>query len=103
MKQELVKLIIQVAEEMNATATQDRQIDVDKGSEAPLYGKDGTLDSLGLVSLVVTVEEAIEDQYDALVVLADEKAMSQRSSPFLTIGTLAQYAATLIEEENASA
>lgn len=101
MKEELIQVITQVAEELNAT--QKNRIDTARGGDAPLYGRDGVLDSLGLVTFVVAVEEAIEDRYDKLVVLADEKAMSQRSSPFLTIGTLAEYAAKLIEAENSNA
>ncbi len=101
MYQELIDLIVQVAEEMNTS--QENKIPVEKGADAPLYGKDGVLDSLGLVSFVVSVEETIEDHFDTSVVLADEKAMSQRSSPFLTIGTLATYAEKLIKEETANA
>lgn len=97
MYQQLVDLIVQVAEEVNVA--RENKIPVEQGADAPLYGKDGVLDSLGLVSLVVAVEEAIEDNFDVFVTLADEKAMSQRSSPFLTVGTLATYAEGRIKEE----
>ena len=40
---------------------------------------------------------AIEDEFDASVALADEKALSLRRSPYRTIETLAEYAAELIE------
>lgn len=101
MRDELVALIIRVAEDLNGTMSQP--VPVEKGADAPLYGQEGVLDSLELVTMVVAVEEAIEDEMDAYIVLADEKAMSQRTSPFLTIGTLADYAARLIEEETANA
>jgi hypothetical protein len=42
------------------------------------------------------VEQAIQDQYGIAVTLADEKALSQKNSPFKTIGTLADYAGNLI-------
>lgn len=101
MKDQLTKLIIRVAEELNGTMSQP--IPVEKGADTPLYGQEGVLDSLELVTMVVAVEEAIEDDLGVTVVLADEKAMSQRTSPFLTIGTLAAYAEQLIQEETASA
>lgn len=101
MKDQLTELIIRVAEELNGTMGQ--RIPVEQGADTPLYGQEGVLDSLELVTMVVAVEEAIEDDLGVMVVLADEKAMSQRTSPFLTIGTLATYAEKLIQEETASA
>lgn len=67
------------------------------GVDTPLFGRDGMLDSLGLVALVVAVEQAIEDQYGVSVTLADERALSERKSPFGTVGALAAYAARLID------
>ena len=62
------------------------------GASTALFGDDGVLDSVGLVSLVVGVEQAIEEEYGAVLSLADEKALSQRHSPYRTVGTLAEYA-----------
>lgn len=67
------------------------------GADTPLFGREGVLDSLGLVALVVAVEQAIEDDYGVSVTLADERALSERKSPFATVGALAAYAARLIE------
>lgn len=64
-----------------------------------LFGESGLLDSVGLVSLIVAVEQEIEGDLGASIVLADERAMSQASSPFRTVGALADYAATLVQEE----
>ena len=69
-------------------------------AETRLFGDNGMFDSVGLVSLVVAVEEAIEDEYDASVSLADQKAMSQKNSPYRTVGALAEYAGRLIQEES---
>jgi hypothetical protein len=58
--------------------------------ESALYGNDGVLDSMALVNLLADVEDAVFEQFGAAIALADEKAMSARNSPFLTIKTLAQ-------------
>ncbi len=58
-------------------------------AETALFGRDAGIDSLSLVRLVAAVERAAEVQFGRNVVLADEKAMSMRSSPFRTVGTLA--------------
>jgi len=64
----------------------------DPGPDTPLFGDDGALDSVGLVSLVVGVEQALEERFGAVVSLADEKALSQRHSPYRTVESLAEYA-----------
>ena len=66
--------------------------------ETTLFGRDGVLDSMGLVTLIVAVEQAIEDKYEASPGLADEKAMSQARSPYRTVGSLADYAVAQIKE-----
>jgi acyl carrier protein len=66
-------------------------------AESALYGNDGVLDSMALVNLLADVEDAVFEQFGAAIALADEKAMSARNSPFLTIKTLAQAVLERIE------
>ena len=56
-----------------------------------LYGSGGSLDSLGLVSLLMDVEEAVSARSGRPLVLTDEHAMSQRRNPFRTVGSLTDY------------
>jgi acyl carrier protein len=58
-------------------------------AEHVLFGVGGELDSLALVSLIVDIEARVLSEIGVSVVLADERAMSSRSSPFRTLGTLA--------------
>jgi acyl carrier protein len=67
--------------------------------ETKLYGGNAALDSLALVSLIIDIEERISDELDIDIVLADEKAMSQRTSPFRTVETLRNYIEKLINKE----
>ncbi|MZP29440.1 acyl carrier protein [Heliobacterium undosum] len=64
--------------------------------ETRLFGKEGLLDSVGLVTLIVDVEQKVEDETGHSIVLADERAMSQKQSPFRTAGALADYILTLL-------
>jgi acyl carrier protein len=91
MLEELTKLIIDATRELGAE--QGIEISQVLDADTRLFGEGGLLDSMALVSLVIAVEQAVEEKYDATVALADEKALSQRSSPYRTIGTLAAYAA----------
>ena len=72
------------------------------GSNTRLFGREGILDSMGLVSLVVAIEQAVEDSYGVQISLADEKALSQTRSPYRTVATLAQYAEQEIREKGAN-
>jgi D-alanine--poly(phosphoribitol) ligase subunit 2 len=87
----VMKLVIQLCEEHNEIAEPERQIDLSDPNETRLYGRQGVLDSLGLVSLLAAIEQAMEEQYDLQVTLADERAFSQARSPFRTVASLAEY------------
>lgn len=63
-----------------------------------IYGIEGNLDSLALVSFITDVEEMIDTEFNTNITLADEKAMSSRNSPFKDVETLAQYIQNLLEE-----
>lgn len=91
---DLEELIMHTVHEINETLPQ--KISVELGAGAPLYGADGALDSLALVSLIVAVEQAIQDHFSVTITLASEAAMSQKRSPFKTIGSLTEYAHSLM-------
>jgi acyl carrier protein len=95
----LVYLIVRAAQEV--AQREGVALPADLGPDTPLFGERGLFDSLGLVSLVVTVEEGIQDQLGVALTLADERAMSQLRSPFRSVRTLADYAQRLIEESGA--
>lgn len=94
------------AEAVQVVVASLREVLAMNGEEAPenigedvvLVGNDAVLDSLGVVSLIVEIEQRLEQDYDVLVTLANDKAMSQRSSPFRTVGVLADYVCTLVQE-----
>lgn len=69
---------------------------VDHNDALALLGPGSTLDSMGLVTLIVDVEQRLADEYDLRVTLASENAMSRRQSPFRTVGSFADYIAELV-------
>jgi acyl carrier protein len=64
------------------------------GEETALLGDGAVVDSMGLVSLVVLVEQRLS------ITIANERAMSMTRSPFRTIGTLVDYVLLLLEEQS---
>ena len=56
---EILQIIFEAIEEINETF----EAPVEKKDSTVLFGKDSQLDSMGLVSLIVTVERLIEEKY----------------------------------------
>lgn len=63
-------------------------------ADAPIFGADSSLDSLGLVGLLLDVEEGLQ-AIGCDVVLSDERAVSQKRSPFRNVQSLVAYVSTL--------
>ncbi len=74
---------------------------LDASSDVPLLGAHSQLDSLALVRFIITVERQVETDLNVAVSLTDERAMSQRNSPYRTIGTLIDYIAATLNEQAA--
>jgi acyl carrier protein len=63
-----------------------------------LVGNEAVIDSLGVVSLIVEVEQRLEGSHGVSVTLANDKAMSAKNSPFRTVGVLADHAVSMAAE-----
>ena len=70
--------------------------------DSPLLGPDSAVDSLGLVMIVTAFEAAVNDQFDAAIVLANEQAMSRRYSPFRSVAALSEYTLELLRDAEAA-
>ncbi len=81
-------------------ALDDENDSLEITEETRLLGQGTGLDSLGLVTLIVDLEQQLDDDYDIDIVLASEKAMSQKNSPFRSVGTLTDYIWKLAQEES---
>ena len=92
----ILDIIYESIDEVNDQFSTDYQMI--KSRDTVLFGKSSQLDSLGLVNLIVAVEQMLADELDVHLTLADEKAMSQRNSPFRTVTSLAEYILSLLEE-----
>jgi D-alanine--poly(phosphoribitol) ligase subunit 2 len=97
MREKLLEVVLKTVDEFNIAYQQ--KIPLEKGEATPLYGKEGVIDSLGLVSLIVMIEQAIEDEWEVSLIIADERAMSQKTSPFLNVSLLVDYINSLLDEE----
>lgn len=95
MSTHIVSLIVETLQELKWHQSTNA---VDLSRDTPLFGPDGILDSMGMIMLLVGLEQAIEDKHGVSVNLADEKALSKQNSLYRTIGSLADYASRLMQE-----
>lgn len=88
----VVSVVREIADEMGydslGSITADTQL---------LGGSEG-IDSLSLVRIVAELEREAETKFGKRVLLADERAMSRRQSPFRTVGTLQEHLAARLSE-----
>jgi acyl carrier protein len=90
----IVAAIYRAVDWINGELPPDRQLI--KAPETRLLGSQSVLDSMHLVSLIVTIEREVEDAFGVALTLADERALSMNASPFRSIQSLADYIGILI-------
>lgn len=84
----LKQIVTQALELSNQSRSDATQIPTSDTSI--LFGANGYLDSMALVSLLMDIEDALQEQ-GIDISLSDEKAMSLARSPFKNIPSITQY------------
>ena len=96
MKEKIINIIVSSLRELTVEEIPGLE---DLTSNTRIYGgAKGNLDSVGLVHLICDIEERIEKSFGENISLTDERAMSQRRSPFATVGRLADYIVGLLKD-----
>lgn len=95
-QEEIVEVIYKAIDSVNIMLPADRQLA--KGEGTVLFGKNGMLDSMGLVSFVLDVEQILQLEHHIDIRLTTEKAMAQERSPFQTVQSLAKFIQSLQDE-----
>lgn len=96
-EESILDIILKSLKEITEFSNNNVSCELDQDSV--IFGTGGLLDSMGLVTLITDLEEKLEDEFGVSLILADERAMSQKKSPFRTVSSLAQYINTLMQEE----
>jgi acyl carrier protein len=65
--------------------------------DTKLFGRN--LDSFGVILMVTEVEEKVSNVLGFNISLADDRAMSQKTSPFRNVKTLLDYIEMIINEK----
>ncbi len=100
-RSDVMDLIVTTLQDLLASDPDRAGLPIEEATR--LYGPQGLLDSLRLVSLVLDLEQEINDRMGAAITIADSRAMSQQRSPFRSVGSLADYIVRLLAEEQQQA
>lgn len=96
----IADLVVESLREVIAQTGQP--VPAELGEEAALVGRNAVLDSLGMVTLIIDLEQHLEEKFGYTLTLANDRAMSQKNSPFRTVATLTDYICGLMVEEGAN-
>jgi D-alanine--poly(phosphoribitol) ligase subunit 2 len=91
----ITKVVFAAIDEFNSNLLEGERIN--KSLDEALIGSSGKVDSLGMINLIVAVEQKIEEEFKETVSLANDNAMSEQNSPFKTIGSLIDYVENLLK------
>jgi acyl carrier protein len=89
-------MIFSAIDEVNERLSGEEQLE--KSINTTLFGESGKLDSLGLVNLIVAIEQKIEDEYGITVVLVEEGELGDMI-PFATTGNLVDHVLRILERK----
>src|SRR4051812_10174340 len=92
---ELQDIVFAAMSAANLNRADDAQMAI--GPEAPIFGPGSPLDSLGLVSLLMDIEDGLA-QLGINVTLSDARAMSRKRSPFRDVPELVTFMTELLRE-----
>jgi hypothetical protein len=92
---ELQAVVLESIAQLNRSRTPGEQLEV--SPTAPIFGNASPLDSLGLVALLIEIEERLADR-GMTITLANERAMSRARSPFRDVPTLLTYLEELVAQ-----
>jgi acyl carrier protein len=94
----IIQLILEALASVNELLPANKRIPATV--DGVLYGRRGRLDSLGLVRLLATIEQLIEEEYSISINFGEDIDRLQKIRPFKTIKTLADYVSLLMKENS---
>ncbi len=86
---EILEVLFSCIDEINKQLPPNEKLN--KELDTKLAADGGHLDSLGLITLLVEMEESLKNKLDIDCSLVDELTQEYAENPFLTIGTLAKW------------
>ena len=93
-RQRVLEIVYAAIQMINEERENDDDL-LELKEETRLFGRESKLDSLSLVNLIVDIEQRFAEELGVEVLLTDEKAMSQKRSPFRDVKSLVDYISSM--------
>jgi hypothetical protein len=87
--EKFLELIYSSIKEVNKQQPPGNQLKLDKNEL--LISDKSSIDSLGLITLLINIEDKINTDYKKKINLVDEKLISEIDTPFKTLDSLATW------------
>jgi hypothetical protein len=98
MQAQITQMLFGVIDELNQMLPPEDHLK--KDLETPLAGNSGRLDSAGLINLIAVTEQKTAAELGRIILLSDERTLSQINQVFHTLGTLADYIRHRLNEKD---
>lgn len=93
---EVSSIVVECIQQLNLSRREE--VRISPTLDAPLFGEGSSLDSIGLVSLVLDLEDAFQTLGYELS-LSDSRAMSRRHSPYRSVQSLIAFILEMLPED----
>ena len=97
MKEKIKNIVMDSLQEFNEEIDEDKALEI--SNNTILLDKQGKLDSIDFVTLVVIVESNIFNKLDKNISIVSEKAFSKKYSPFKDVESLTEFIVELLENK----
>lgn len=95
LRERVAAVIYRAIDEVNSQLPPSDRLE--KTRDTILFGREGGLDSLSLVNLIVSVEGLLEKDFGRAVPLSIAEMLFEPDSPFSSVGALGDYIVLLLE------
>jgi len=98
MKEKIQEIILDSLKELNKEKDKDEALEI--SNDTILLDKQGKLDSLDFITLIVIIESNIFNKLGKNITIVSEKAFSKKYSPFKDVKSLTEFIVELLESED---
>jgi acyl carrier protein len=86
---EVLEAVFSAIDQVNPQQEPARR--VPKRADAVLFGDQGTLDSLGLITFAVALEDVVDERFGRRVKIMDEQLLGQAEGPLSNVSRLVDF------------
>ena len=95
MSQSIEKLIFYTIDQIN----QDLGVDIKKEDNSDIVGGSSPLDSLGIISFLMELENKVEEEFDIDLTLVNDDVLSEDGNPLRNVLSIKRHLENIINQK----